>query len=32
MIDRYEQVYGLLIGSSEMMPQIFLDQVAAAAR
>jgi glycosyltransferase involved in cell wall biosynthesis len=32
MIDRYEQVYDRLIESSEIEPQIFLDQVAAAAR
>jgi len=32
MIDRYEQVYDRLIESSEIEPQIFLDQVAVAAR
>jgi glycosyltransferase involved in cell wall biosynthesis len=32
MIDRYERIYERLIYSDEMEPQIFLDQVAAAAR
>jgi glycosyltransferase involved in cell wall biosynthesis len=32
MIDRYEQVYDRLIESNEIVPQISIDQVAAAAR
>jgi glycosyltransferase involved in cell wall biosynthesis len=32
MIDRYEQVYDRLIESNEIVPQIFIDQVPAAAR
>jgi glycosyltransferase involved in cell wall biosynthesis len=32
MIDRYEQVYDRLIESNEIVPQISIDQVAAAAQ